>query len=339
MFKKIFAGIYLLSLVAFAPAGKAEGILDIQMPLSDTTEVNDSSEVLVSITDPKAIFKGLYINSTTNGMNGVQLNPLAVSFVESYVDKFGKKMEGLKVTGKPYFQVMDNILSQHGVPKELKYLAVIESDLKLNARSWAGAVGPWQFMPATARNMGLKVNGKVDERKDFNKSTHAASKYLNMLYEMYGDWLLVIAAYNGGPGAVNSAIKRSGSRDFWTLQKYLPKESKNHVKKFIATHYIMEGQGGIATVTKAEAANYTEAEPIKVEGAKTQTISGRYNAAVVIRHLAMDLVSFNKMNPNFDREVGANGSYDLQLPEDKMAIFLQKKSEILSESMDVLLRM
>ena len=186
-----------------------------------------------------------------------QLNPLAVSFVEDYIEKYGEKIEGMKDWGKPYFDMMDGILVQHGLPKELKYLAVIESDLKSNARSWAGAVGPWQFMPATARNMGLKVGNKYDERRDFYKSTHAASKYLTSLFAIYGDWLLVIAAYNGGPGKVNSAIRKSGSRDFWTLQRYLPAESKNHVKKFIATHYIMEGgQGGITTVTKEEAKNF-----------------------------------------------------------------------------------
>ena len=97
------------------------------------------------------------------------------------------------------------------------------------------------------------------------KSTHAASRYLTSLFSIYGDWLLVIAAYNGGPGKVNTAIKKSGSRDFWTLQKYLPAESKNHVKKFIATHYMMEGEGGITTVTKAEA-NFLLIVPIHYSG-------------------------------------------------------------------------
>jgi len=338
MIKKLFVGIYLLSLVAFAPAGRAESNFDIQMPLSDTTDLEDSASTITVLNDPKAAFKDLYIKSN-DGLNGVQLNPLAMSFVEGYIARFEKKMTNLKTTAKPYFDIMDNILTQHGLPKELKYLAVIESNLKLNARSWAGAVGPWQFMPATARNMGLKVSGKVDERKDFTKSTHAASKYLNLLFEMYGDWLLVVAAYNGGPGAVNSAIRKSKSRDFWTLQKYLPTESKNHVKKFIATHYLMEGQGGIATVTKAEAENYTETAPAKMEGAKVQSISGRYNASVLAKHISMDLATFNKMNPNFDRHVASNGVYELQLPEDKMAIFLERKSDILNESMALLLEM
>src|SRR5690606_30506303 len=116
----------------------------------------------------------------------------------------------------------------------------IESNLKSNALSSAGARGPWQFMDYTAREYGLQVNRMIDDRIDYGKSTHAASKYLLSLYKDLKDWLLVIAAYNGGPGRVYSAIKRSGSRNFWDLQYYLPEESRNHVKKFIATHYIME---------------------------------------------------------------------------------------------------
>jgi membrane-bound lytic murein transglycosylase D len=100
----------------------------------------------------------------------------------------------------------------------LKYLAVIESELKPTATSWVGAVGPWQLMPATARLLGLKVSHKVDERTNYQKSTHAAAIYLKDLYTEFGDWLLVIAAYNGGAGNVYSAIRKSGSRNFWKLR-------------------------------------------------------------------------------------------------------------------------
>ncbi|MEI9807627.1 MAG: transglycosylase SLT domain-containing protein [Bacteroidota bacterium] len=186
----------------------------------------------------------------------------------------------------------------------------------------------------------MRISKKYDERKDFSKSTHAASKYLASLYALYGDWLLVIAAYNGGPGKVNAAIKKSGSRDFWTLQQYLPAESKNHVKKFIATHYIMEGQGGITTATKVEGKDLTAGSPLSEEEAansKKQSISGRYNSFIIMKHISMDMVSFNKMNPNFDKLIGSNGNYELTLPTDKMDIFLVKKPTILNESMQLLL--
>lgn len=338
MVKKFIAGIYVLALFAFAPAGKAEGYFDIRGIFSDTADLEDSIETEIAVNDPKSVFRNiLYVSNSSVG--GAQLNPQAASFVDNYISLYGKKMESLKANNQRHLTVMDDILDQYGIPRELKYLAMIESNLKLNARSWAGAVGPWQFMPSTARNMGLKVNSKVDERKDFTKSTHAAGKYLNKLYDIYGDWLLVIAAYNCGPGGVNSAIKRSGSRDFWKLQRFLPKESRNHVKKFIATHYLLEGQGGIATVTKEEAKGLasTSVSPAGNEAGSGVTITGRYNGKVLAKHISMDHEEFSKMNPNFDRVVADKGSYELRLPEDKLTLFNEKKAAILEESMAILL--
>lgn len=329
----------------FAHAGVDNSTHTIKPSFSDTTDTDkkDSLNKPVAASlpaDPKEGFKDLFVSTTlSNGINADQLNPQAISFVEDYIERYGKSMEDLRTTGKPYFDMMDDILAGHGLPKELKYLAVIESNLKTNARSWAGAVGPWQFMPTTARNMGLRVNRKVDERRNFNKSTHAASRYLTSLYELYGDWLLVIAAYNGGPGKVNAAIKKSGSQDFWTLQKYLPAESRNHVKKFIATHYIMEGEGGITTLTKEEASQLA-ANPVNaalLADAKAQTITGRYNAAVIVKHISMDAQAFNKINPDFDKLIAANGKYELHLPAEKMDLFLTKKFAILNECMELLL--
>jgi membrane-bound lytic murein transglycosylase D len=308
----------------------------------DTLAVQAAAVVAVQHADPKDGFKDLFVSkAASTGINTEELNPQAISFVEDYIDKYGKSMESLRSSGKPYFDMMDDILEAHGLPKELKYLAVIESNLKTNARSWAGAVGPWQFMPATGRTMGLQINRKVDERRNFVKSTHAASKYLNNLFELYGDWLLVIAAYNSGPGTVNAAIRKSGSQDFWELQQYLPTESRNHVKKFIATHYIMEGEGGITTVTREEASQLsfnTPANAALFADAKAQTITGRYNASVIIKHLSMDLQSFTRINPDFDKLIASNGKYELHLPADKMEMFLSKKFTILNECMEMLLR-
>ena len=346
MLNRFIAGFICLLFISFTYAGKPEGnYFTVRNGWSDTADKkNDSLNQLNASSiknDPKQEFKDLFISNSSNGSNYQQLNPMAVSFVEDYIEKFGDKMENIKEQGKPYLDMMENILVQHGLPKELKYLAVIESNLKSNARSWAGAVGPWQFMPATARNMGLKVGNKYDERRDFYKSTHAASKYLTDLFSIYGDWLLVIAAYNGGAGKVNTAIKKSGSKDFWTLQKYLPAESKNHVKKFIATHYIMEGgHGGITTVTKEEAKNITAGTsltPAEIANSKTQSIGGRYNSLVIVKHITMDIAAFNKMNPDFDKLIASGSNYELRLPNDKMDIFLSKKPAILNESMQLLL--
>ncbi len=344
MFKKILvAGIFALP-VTFTSFAAGSGY----SPAGDTTDIvikKDTISIQSVKLDPKQGFKDLFVNtSEVNGVSAEHLNPRAVKFVEDYMAKHTSSMTEMKSWGKPYFDMMDAILEQHGLPKEMKYLAVIESQLKSNARSWAGAVGPWQFMPATARNMGLKVTRKVDERRDLYKSSHAAAKYLSNLFDLYGDWLLVIAAYNSGPGTVNGAIKRSGSRDFWTLQNFLPLESRNHVKKFIATHYIMEGEGGVTTLTKTEVAahllnqNATGGTAVDPGGnSKTLSVSGRYNSLVMTRHLEMDLASFHKFNPNFDRQIADFGKYELTLPTDKMELFAAKKQDILNESLQVLL--
>jgi membrane-bound lytic murein transglycosylase D len=311
--------------------------------LQADTARSDSANKQETTTDPKEGFKDLFAkNATGENLTTVKLNPRAVSFVQDYVDKFGNNLNKMKGWGRPYFDIMNNILSQHGLPTELKYLSVIESALKTYAVSWAGAVGPWQFMPATARNLGLRVTKKVDDRVDFYKSTHAAARYLTELYGIYNDWLLVIAAYNGGPGNVNSAIRKSGSKNFWDLQYYLPTESRNHVKKFIATHYIMEGDGGITTVTKKEAENLLlnpVEETTAITDASTLNVTGKYHSIVISQFLKMNIAEFSRLNPNFDKVLAANGNFDLRLPADKMLLFQANKPQILEQSIKLLLTM
>jgi membrane-bound lytic murein transglycosylase D len=183
----------------------------------------------------------------------IQLNANAVKFVQDHMKKNSISLDKIREkNGAKYFTLIDNIFTQHGLPVELKYLAVIESQLNTHAKSRVGARGMWQFMPSTARLVGLKVKGKYDERLYAFKSTVAAAKYLKYLHRLFDDWLLTIAAYNAGPGYVYAAIKKSGSRNFWALQQFLPLETRNHVKKFISTHYYYEGHGGVTTLTKSE---------------------------------------------------------------------------------------
>jgi membrane-bound lytic murein transglycosylase D len=284
-----------------------------------------------------------------NASNGIRLNPRAIQFVQDYMEKNGEDLRKMKGWATPYFKTIDNILSKYGLPSELKYLAVIESELKSTATSWAGAVGPWQLMPQTARDLGLKVNRSVDERKHYTKSTHAAAKYLRDLYREFGDWLLVIAAYNGGPVNVYSAIKRSqGSRNFWKIQNFLPAETRMHVKKFIGTHYIFEGQGSVTTLTKAEVTEQlgvtathlinrrlTNAEQAN---AKSMEVSGKYFSAAIVKNIMMDLAEFNRYNPDFDVIMASNdNAYELKLPADKMDLFVANKYIILNESVQMLL--
>jgi membrane-bound lytic murein transglycosylase D len=343
--KRFASGICFIVLACYlAAAGTIQSSPSL-ITISDTAILNiDSTKNGASLNDPRKAFKDLFIeNSEKQGNYSVQLNPMAISFVQDYMARHTKQLSQMKDWGKPYFDMMQGILNSHGLPGELKYLAVIESDLKSNAMSWAGAVGPWQLMPGTARKLGLKVSSSLDERTDYYKSTHAAARYLSDLFSIYGDWLLVIAAYNGGAGHVNNAIKKSGSHNFWALQYYLPDESRNHVKKFIATHYIMEGNGGVTTVTKAEAndpafnSSTNRLTADELNSSKTETISGKYNSVIIAKYIGMDIASFNRFNPDFDKQIALNGNFELRLPVDKMELFNSKKYQILEESVRLLL--
>jgi membrane-bound lytic murein transglycosylase D len=176
-------------------AAKATGIPQNQLlkkqVIGDTT-ISDSVQLnSATLNDPKLGFKNLFTTAVTgDGMNGARLNPMAISFVQNYISRNSKGFAAMKGWAKPYFDMMDNVLSQHGLPKELKYIAVIESGLKHNAISWAGACGPWAFMPAAARQYGLDITRGRDERLDYYKSTHAAARLLTDLYAKYRDYWL-----------------------------------------------------------------------------------------------------------------------------------------------------
>jgi membrane-bound lytic murein transglycosylase D len=137
-----------------------------------------------------------------------------------------------------YFPLYENKFKEYGIPDDLKFLSVVESALNPKAVSRVGATGLWQFMPSTGSEYGLRTNSAVDDRSNPVKSTDAAARHLRDLYERFDDWALALAAYNSGSGRVNAAIKRAGSRDFWKIMPYLPKETRNYVPAFIAATYI-----------------------------------------------------------------------------------------------------
>ncbi len=163
--------------------------------------------------------------------------------VKSQIDFFGvrwqAKLKTMVTKSQHFFPLYESILAEYDMPLEIKYLSIIESGLNPHARSRCGAVGPWQFMPATARIFDLKMDYNVDERKSLDKSTRAACTYLKQMYNQYGDWLVALAAYNCGPGNVRKAMRLSGSTDFWGIYRYLPRETQNYVPKFIAITYMM----------------------------------------------------------------------------------------------------
>lgn len=312
---------------------------------SSNNEGGTKPSVKDSLLSDKDGFKSLFTNSKFDPTKPYesQLHPRAVGFVQDYIRSRGSRLEKMKIWGKPYFDMYDGILSQHGLPVELKYLSVIESDLIPNVVSWAGAVGPWQIMAPEARRMGLKVNGSVDERTNFYKSTHAAAKILKELYGQFKDWTLVIAAYNCGAGRVRQAIRKSGSKDFWELQPFLPLETRNHVKRFIGTHYIFEGGGGLTTMTASQILDQHIIEDANKEsnsvdeGISVTEISGKYKGKVIAETLNMDVKYFETLNPNFDKSVARGNTVKLKLPADKVNSFNDKRHYILNESIKAFL--
>jgi membrane-bound lytic murein transglycosylase D len=291
-------------------------------------------------------FRNLFSQYTYNATQPYagQVNPQAELFVQDYMRRHAGHLEKMKGWGQPYFNLIESVLIQYGLPRELKYIAVIESNLSTAATSHKGAGGPWQFMPNTAREYGLQVLPYNDERRDYHKSTHAAARYLLNLYRDLKDWLLVMAAYNGGPGRVYSAIKKSGSRNFWNLQYYLPEESRTYVKRFIATHYIMEGSGGVTTQAgaynpsgKDNSLQKEQLSATELETVEMLPVSGKFNSLVIAKNLSMDIAAFNRYNPGFDNRLVSTGQYEMRLPPDKMQLFVANKYNILNECVQVLL--
>ncbi|UYQ93360.1 lytic transglycosylase domain-containing protein [Chitinophaga horti] len=278
-----------------------------------------------------------------------QMNNHYVSgYINDFATRYSNHLQVMVTKSEPYFVMIEKIFKEHGIPEEMKYLALIESGFNTSARSRVGAVGAWQFMSSTARIFGLSVGKKVDERKDFYKSTVAAAKFLNELNGQFDDWLLVVAAYNCGPGGVTRAQKMSGRQDFWGIQYFLPAESRNHVYKFIATGYILDRFNaffGVGDEGKpkqvAIAMPALPAKPLTDEelyNTVVFTVTGKYRLEAIAKRLQIENDDLQRLNPNFyEGMAGADNSYELRIPKDKMKEFQAEKEEILKESLQIAL--
>ncbi len=286
--------------------------------------------------------------SPHSGKPQISLNSTGMLFVKKYIKKSSECLVSVKKRSTIPFSIIDSVFSLYGLPVELKYLAVIESELKPTALSHVGARGPWQFMPGTANILGLKTTHLCDERTNYYKSTVAAAKYLKDLYAQFNDWLLVLAAYNGGPRPVYTAIRESGSKNFWLLQDYLPAESREHVKKFIATHYYFEGRGSETTLTRAENAEFkrTVKEFIKYRVVAKIAVKGKTNMinSIVFRKSNKPEINFN-MNqlvgfeikpPVIDLQKSQNIVRQLESPEDKFRRLMKESEECLKRSRKII---
>ena len=252
-------------------------------------------------------------------------NQVVKSYIEMYSIRRREQVSYMLALGEYYFPMFEEALDRHGLPLELKYLPIIESALNPIAVSRAGATGLWQFMLRTGKSYGLEVNSLVDERRDPYKSTEAAVKYLKDLHTIYGDWNLVIAAYNCGPGNVNKAIARSGGkRDYWEIYFRLPKETRGYVPAFIAANYIMNHFADHNICAAHTYGNSLALDTIHVnEQIHFEQISGV---------LDISLSEVKRLNPQFksDRIPGNTKSYALVLPSDKMFSYIDQNDSIIN---------
>jgi len=262
-----------------------------------------------------------YLNSKTPF--NVEYNEILERIIRLFITK--KEKYGRFLTKSAYyFPMIEEQLSKHDVPMEMKYLAVVESGLNPLAKSRVGATGLWQFMYATGKQFDLNVSSYTDERCDAQKSTEAACKFLNSLYRTFGDWDLALAAYNSGPGNVSKAIRRSGgSRNYWNIRHHLPRETASYVPIFYATMYMFEFADVHNIKAEPNYMQFYEVDSIRV---KRQITFDQITQAIPIEKQVLKF-----LNPQYKLEIipvitGKN--YNLILPKSMIGSFVQNEDRI-----------
>ncbi|MCE9540491.1 MAG: transglycosylase SLT domain-containing protein [Bacteroidetes bacterium] len=254
----------------------------------------------------------------------LEYNPYVQGYINMYTMRRREQVSRMMALSQYYFPMFEEMLDKYNLPLELKYLAICESALNPMAKSRSAAMGLWQFMYPTGKMFGLKVTSYVDERCDPYKSTQAACEYFQYLYGLFGDWQMVLAAYNGGPGTVNKAIRRSGGKKtYWEIRPYLPTETQGYVPAFIAVNYIM---------------NYTSEHNIQT--AIPKKIFLEVDTIMVKHQLSFDQISsmldisddeLQYLNPSYRKRVipvvSGEPSY-LTLPSHKIATFINNEANI-----------
>jgi membrane-bound lytic murein transglycosylase D len=249
-------------------------------------------------------------------------NSIVRRYIEVYTRQKRNQVEVMLGLCQYYFPIFDDVFDYYDIPNEMKYMSVIESALNPRAYSRTRAVGLWQFMYGTGKLYGLTINSLVDERRDPIKSTYAAARFVKDLYAIYNDWILVIAAYNCGPGNVNRAIRRSGGKkNYWEIYHYLPRETRGHVPAFIAATYVM---------------NYYREHnlrPLPVSfpiASDTIMITRNLHMAQVSEVLGVPLQLLHDMNPQYRTDIipAKTSPQILRLPLEQTSRFIDMENQI-----------
>lgn len=242
-------------------------------------------------------------------------------FIELYTLRKRESVSRMMGTAQLYYPMFEEILDKYNIPLELRHLAVVESALIPTARSRAGAMGLWQFMYPTGKMYGLKVTSYVDERCDPYKATVAAAEYLKNLYDMFGDWQMVLAAYNAGPGTISKAIRRSGGkRTYWEIRPWLPTETQGYVPAFIAANYVMNYAQEHNIYPAVPKKNYFEVD--------TLVLKYPMSFAQLSDMLQVSEEELLYFNPQYRKNVIPAGGNALCLPKNKIAFFLNNEQHI-----------
>ncbi len=258
-------------------------------------------------------------------------NDVVQSFIDRYSGRLRRSVSYMLGASNFYMPIIEEALEAYQLPLELKYLPIIESALNPNAVSRVGATGLWQFMLTTGRNYGLTVNSLVDERRDVLKSSYAAARYLNDLYKIFGDWNLVIAAYNCGPANITKAIHRAGGEmDYWKIYPYLPKETRGYVPAFIAANYMMN--------------YYCEHNicPMRCElPVKTDTVmvDREVNLNQIATVMSLNIDMLRELNPVYRRDVvpGSSEPMAIRMQTEDIVRFIDLKDSIFNYNTGVYL--
>ena len=297
--------------------------LDLYNDLSvDIKNINIDEKVDFEL--PTALLKSRLAAMDAKSPFNIEYNQGLENIIKSFLKNRKKSFERLMAISEYYFPMFEEAMARQNVPLEIKYLAVVESALNPKAVSKMGATGLWQFMFQTGKQYNLDINTYVDERSDPLKASDAAAMYMSNMYKIFGDWDLVLASYNSGPGNVAKAIRRSGGQqNFWNIRKYLPKETQGYVPAFLATMYIYEYHTAHGIVPNRAIIKHFATDTIMIKQQITfKQISDLLN--IPISQLQL-------LNPSYKRDVIpfiAGVNHFLRLPNDKVAIYTSNEDKI-----------